>query len=82
MGADEDNRGHSRYPSATMSSEAAVVVSYASHSNPVRRAEEAEMDEMVQAGGSVPDEERGIDKPVLPKSIKEIWREDRRGGDL
>lgn len=79
MAADEDDHGHARYPSTTMSSEAGMVVSYPPYSNPFRRGDEAEMGERIEAGGSVPDEERGINKPVLPKGIKEIWREERRG---
>ncbi len=88
MASEEDLRGHIQYhshswhgPSATMSSGAAMVASYAPHSKPIRQAEEAEADEMSEAGGDVPDEERGINKPVLPKSIKEIWREERGRGE-
>ena len=88
MTSEEDLHGHIQYYSqsqhglsATVNSGAAVVASYASQSKPIRRAEEAETDEMTEAGESVPDEERGINKPVLPKSIKDIWREGRGRGE-
>lgn len=78
--------------SATMSSGSAVLASHApysahtstlqSPSKLVRGEEEAEVDERSEASGSVPDEERGIHKPVPPKSIHEIWREHEREESL
>ena len=88
MASEEDLHGHIQYyshsqhgPIATTNSGAAVIASFASHPKPIRRAEEAEADEMAEAGESVPDEERGINKPVLPKSITDIWREVRGRGE-
>ena len=95
MTSEEDLHGHiqfysrsSRRPSAVMSSETAILAPHPaqastlrSHSKPDGPAEDAETDERSEASGGVPDEERGINKPVPPKSIKEIWREERERGE-
>ena len=65
-------------PQAPGSAHASTV---RSHTTPDRLVEDAEMDERGGANGSVPDEERGISKPVPPKSVEEIWREDRERGE-
>jgi hypothetical protein len=84
MAAEGDRNGHTRYhsqslhrPSASMSGGATAVVSYPPQPNPFRDPEDPERDEASEADAGVPDEERGIDKPVLPVSVKEIWREER-----
>jgi len=76
-----------RRPSAIMSNGTAIRAPHApnsahtsmlrSPSKPVRPVGDAEMDERSEASESVPDEERGITKPVLPKSIQKIWSEER-----
>jgi len=88
IAAEEDPYGHANYhpqswhrPSASMSSGAPMAMTYPPHPNRFRRAEESEMDHESEAGGSVLDEERGIHKPVLSKSVKEIWREERERGE-
>ena len=83
----EHIHGHSRSwrgPSAIARSGSAIPHSarpsmLRSQSKPLRPAEDAEMDERSEGSESVPDEERGIDKPVPRKSIKEIWSERETG---
>jgi hypothetical protein len=41
----------------------------------------AEVETRSEASGGVPDEERGIPKPVPPKGVQEIWREERERED-
>ena len=91
----EDLRGHTQSHSqswhATMNNGPALLPTHAPHSahtsmlqsrsTPVRQAEGAEMDERSEVSSGVPDEERGINKPVPPKSIKEIWREESERGE-
>ena len=88
IASEEDLHGHMQHysqsqhrPGATTNSGAAMAASYAPHSRPIRRPEEAEADEIAEAGENVPDEERGINKPVPPKSIQDIWREERERGE-
>jgi PAP2 superfamily len=97
MNSEEDLRGHIKYyshsrhgASESVSSGTVLLAPHTPHAahtstlpsrfKQVHRME-MEMDARSETSGSGPDEERGVSKPLPPKSIQDIWREERERGE-